>query len=118
MAKVGDTIHFKYRNKITELDGHRFHSQKEANRYAELKMMEKGGLITDLELQPCFLLQEAFTKKGKRYRKIEYSADFRYKEDGQEIVEDVKSWITKKNPTYAIKKKLLLYKYNIIFKET
>ena len=34
--------------------------------------------ISDLELQPRFLLQESFKKNGKTYRKIEYVADFAY----------------------------------------
>jgi len=46
-------------------------------------------------------------------------ADFRYIEDGKEVVEDVKSVITKKHPVYALKKKLLLKQYpNINFLET
>lgn len=109
----------RYRNTKVEVDGIMFHSKKEAQRYQELLLLERGGIISDLKLQPRFLLQDKFKHKDKRYRKIEYSADFQYVEDGDTIVEDVKSFITKKDPVYRLKKKLLLFKYpDINFKET
>ena len=105
----------KYRNQKTLVDGLVFDSRKEAVRYGELKLMEKAGEISELELQPRFTLLPSFRRDGKTIRKIEYVADFKYrnKEDA-EIVEDVKSEITRKNPVYRIKKKLLLYRYKDI----
>jgi hypothetical protein len=47
----------KYRAKRCEVDGVTFHSQKEARRYSELKMMEKAGKIEQLELQPKFAIE-------------------------------------------------------------
>ena len=41
----------KYHNKKTEVDGIIFDSKKEANRYIELKMLERAGKIHDLQLQ-------------------------------------------------------------------
>lgn len=41
----------KYRNKKVEVDGILFDSKKEANRYMELKLLEKAGEITDLKRQ-------------------------------------------------------------------
>lgn len=70
--------------------------------------MQKAKKIKNLELQPKFLLQESFKKKGKTYRKIEYIADFKYIENGQVIVEDVKGMETKE---FKIKRKLFEYKY-------
>lgn len=67
-----------------------FDSAKEAQRYRELKLLERAKKISNLELQPRFLLQESFRKNGKTYRKIEYVADFKYIEKGKTIVEDVK----------------------------
>ena len=104
----------KYGNKKTVVDGITFDSRKEANRYAELKILERGGVITDLELQPRFELLSGFRRNGKTYRKIEYVADFSYNESGRTVVEDVKSVITRKNPVYVIKKKLLLNKFSDI----
>lgn len=106
----------KYGAKKTVLDGISFDSQKEANRYAELKLMERSGIIQQLVLQPKYVLQPSFVHDGKKYREIYYQADFEYKEKGQSIVEDVKGFKTKE---YQIKKKLFLYQYrDKIFRET
>lgn len=80
----------KYRNKKVIADGEEFDSKKEGNRYKELRLLERAGEISNLELQPRFLLQDKFKKNGKTYRKIEYVADFKYIENGKKIVEDVK----------------------------
>lgn len=108
----------KYRAEKMELDGILFDSKKEAERYSELKMLERANLITNLELQPKFLLQEKFEYNGKVIRKIEYIADFKYiDEKGNTVVEDVKGL---KTDVYNIKKKLFLNKYmdeKLIFKE-
>lgn len=100
----------KYHSKKTTIDGIIFDSKKEANRYAELKMLERCGAIRELRLQPTYLLQEGFKKNGKTYRKIEYKADFEYFDiqKGKVIVEDVKGV---KTEVYKIKKKLFEYKY-------
>lgn len=98
----------KYHNKKTQIDMYVFDSAKEAKRYKELKLMEKANVISDLELQPRFLLQEGFRKNGKTYRKIEYVADFKYKENGKIIVEDVKGI---KTDVFKIKQKLFEKKY-------
>ena len=66
----------KYRNKETTIDNHTFASMGEANRYCELKLLEKAGLISDLQLQPKFELQPKFKKDGKTIRAINYIADF------------------------------------------
>lgn len=107
----------KYNAKKTVIDGIRFDSKKEGHRYRELKLQQKAGYISNLELQPEFVLQEKFKSHGKTIRKIVYKADFRYKKNGVIVVEDVKGF--KKNPVYLIKKKLLLFKFpGINFVET
>ena len=95
----------KYHNKRTTVDGITFDSKKEARRYAELKMLEKGGAISQLVLQPRFELQESFKKNGKTYRKIEYVADFMYRDNEKNvtIVEDVKGI---KTDVYKLKRKM------------
>ena len=105
----------KYHNIKTKKDGIIFDSKKEANRYAELKLLEKFGIIKDLELQPRFLLIPEFEKNGKKYRKTEYVADFKYYDNKKNkwIIEDVKSEITKKDKVYRIKKKLFEWKYEL-----
>ena len=98
----------KYKNKKTQIDMYIFDSTKEAKRYRELKLLEMAGEISNLELQPRFLLQESFKKNGKIYRKIEYVADFKYIENGKTIVEDVKGLQT---DVFKIKHKLFEKKY-------
>ena len=98
----------KYSSAKTDVDGIRFDSKKEAEFYAELKLREKAGEISDLRLQPRYLLQEAFKHDGKQYREIEYVADFEYIENGETVVIDVKGF---KTAVYMLKKKLFLYKY-------
>ena len=103
----------KYHNIKTEIDGIKFDSKKESSRYKELKLLERAGLIRDLELQPAFLLLPGFKKNGYTFRKTEYIADFKYFdiEKGKWVVEDVKSEITRKDKVYRLKKKLFEYKY-------
>ena len=98
----------KYNARKTIVDGITFDSKKEAARYQELKFQEHCGVISDLERQPKYILQDKFTHKGESYRQISYSADFRYKKGGETWVEDTKSKITAKKRDYVIRKKLLL----------
>lgn len=119
----------KYNNKKTIVDNIKFDSKAEANRYIELKMLEKAGKISNLELQPKFILQEKYiNNKGEKVRAITYKADFSYIEKTeilncrvnkdrlqnvleQIVVEDVKGVETKE---FKLKKKLLEYKYQDI----
>ena len=98
----------KYGNKKVLIDGIKFDSMAEGRRYKELKLMQRAGIIKELELQPKFLLQESFKKNGKTYRKVEYIADFQYKENGKVVIEDVKG---KKTDIFKLKHKLFEYKY-------
>lgn len=68
----------KYRNKKVIVDDYIFDSIQESRRYKELKLLLKAGEISNLELQPKFLLQDTFKKNGKTYKKIQYIADFMY----------------------------------------
>ena len=68
----------KYKNTKIVVDNIKFDSNLEATRYKELKLLLRAGEISNLELQPRFLLQDSFKKNGKTYRKIEYIADFMY----------------------------------------
>jgi hypothetical protein len=101
----------KYRNTKVTADGHLFDSKKEAARYSELKLLEAHGAITDLEIQPSFRL----VVNNKLI--CRYVADFLYYENGFRVVEDVKSEITRKNPVYRIKKKLLFALHGIEIRE-
>lgn len=95
-----------------------FDSMKEARRFDELRIMRKAGRIRDLRLQVEFTLREAYTTaEGYRVRAIRYKADFTYlDESGNLIVEDAKTRPTK-TKEYAIKKKLMLEKFNLQIRE-
>lgn len=55
----------KCRNKKVQVDMYIFDSIRESQRYKELKLLERAGTITDLELQPRFLLKDSFKKNGR-----------------------------------------------------
>jgi hypothetical protein len=93
------------------VDGIVFDSKAEANRYRELRLMERIGAISDLERQPEFEIIPAFEYRGKKERAVKYRADFRYCENGQVVIEDVKGHRT---DVYRIKRKLLLHQRNDI----
>ncbi len=69
----------KYRNEKTTVAGIRFDSKREAARFQELREAQSLGIISDLQLQRDFTLQEAYTlPNGDRIRAIRYRADFVY----------------------------------------
>src|SRR5436309_2915286 len=60
-------------------DGYVFASQEEMIQYLELKKLEKAHKISDVSLQPSFVLQEAFVdSSGRKHREVRYVADFFY----------------------------------------
>lgn len=87
-----------------------FASKAEAKRYAELLLMEKGGVIQNLEPQLSFPLVVNDLKI------CEYRADFVYDEQGRTIIEDVKAKgggdkaVTK---LFEVKRKLVKALYDI-----
>ena len=99
----------KYGNVRCDLDGIKFDSKKERNRFVELKQLFDAGKITDLRLQHHFTLSESFMRPdGEKIGRVEYIADFTYTDsEGDFIIEDVKSEATRKNAVYSIKKRLM-----------
>lgn len=123
-------------NRKVTIYGITFDSKKEANRYCELKMLERAGEISCLETQKKYVLIPAyydsyprFGKNGKRLkdgqkcieRECAYYADFCYIDrDGQYVVEDVKGHKDPASASYAkytIKRKLMLEEYGIRIRE-
>ena len=99
----------KYHNTKVIIDGIRFDSKKEGERYKELKLLEKMGLIDNLRLQVPFEIQPSFKFNGKTIRAITYVADFCYLDNvkNKMIIEDTKGY---KNQVYLIKRKMMMYK--------
>lgn len=106
-------LYRKYHNTKTVADGIKFDSKIEAERYTQLKMMERAGVIRNLELQPEYELIPSFRKNGKTWRKTAYKADFRYilVEDDITIIEDVKGSTAVITDVFRLKQKLFEYKY-------
>jgi hypothetical protein len=105
----------KYKSKKTVVNGIVFDSRREAKRYSELLLLERAGVIKNLELQKSFELIPSQKINGKVVeRPCKYIADFVYEENGKTVVEDTKGMRTDK---YIIKRKLMLYKYGIQIKE-
>lgn len=117
----------KYRNEKVTYMGIEFDSQLEANRYADLILMQRAGEITDLrrqveyELIPCQREPDVVGPRGGRTpgkvieRAVSYIADFVYKDkQGNTVVEDTKGV---KTADYTIKRKLMLWIHEIRIKE-
>ena len=109
----------KYRNHKVTVNGITYDSKKEAHRHAELLLMERAGIISNLDRQIKFVLIPSQRIDGKVVeRECVYIADFRYIQNGEVVVEDVKSEITRKEKSFVIKRKLLLYVHGIRLKQT
>lgn len=98
-------------------DGH-FDSMGEFARWEDLKLMQRGGLISGLKRQVKFeLIPATVLPNGKKQRAVTYVADFRYYDtrEGKWVTEDYKGYQTE---VYKLKKKLVYYIYGIEIKET
>lgn len=110
MAKYGNKkTYIRYKGKTLTFD-----SVAESIRGVALLELEFKGVISELIMQPVFVLQEKFRHNGKAIRSIKYIADFQYIKDGERIVEDVKG---KKTAGYEIKKKMFLSVFGGKFQE-
>lgn len=96
----------KFGNVRVETEDGKFDSKREANRYKELKLLEKANEITGISRQVRFNLQG-----------VVYVADFVYFniKERKWIVEDSKGF---KTPEYKNKKTLMLNLLDIEIKES
>lgn len=99
----------KLRNKAVVIDGIRFQSTWEGERYSILKVLERQGEIHNLQLQVPFNLIV------NDHHVTKYVADFVYEKDGIEIVEDAKGYVT---PEFRIKRALMKAVHDITILET
>ncbi len=124
----------KYGNRKIRIDGIEFDSKREAQRYCELRLLQRAGRISNLELQKPYELIPAQYEEipmGKTYTRgdrkgqpktrrvcvekgVKYVADFAYIENGKTVVEDAKGVRTE---AYKIKRKLMLHVHGIKIKE-
>jgi len=103
-------VRSKYGNQKMTVDGRTFDSTKEARRYIDLRLLEKAGVITNLECQPVIELPVCGVVVAR------YLPDFSYSCDGVRIVEDVKSVATR-TPIYRLKVKLVKAVHGIEVRE-
>lgn len=106
----------KYKNIYCTVDNIWFPSIGEANRYRDLKLLERAGEIKDLKRQPKFQIIKPFEHSGIKYRGAKYTADFQYTENGKTVVEEFKGF---RDKTYVLRLKMFLTEHpEIQFKET
>ena len=109
----------KYRSKKIVIDGISFDSKREGNRYVELKLLERGKVIKNLQMQVKFeLIPAQYMYINGKNRCIEkarnYFADFVYTDKRGVHVEDTKGF---KTDVYKLKKALMLYVHGIMIEE-
>ena len=100
----------KYKNikvarKLLNGDLVTFDSKKEAKRFDELLLLAKQGIIKNLTLQPEYEIIPTVRWNKKTLCKIKYIADFKYEQNENIVVEDVKGF---KTDVYQLKKRLFL----------
>jgi len=98
----------KYRAQPQVVDGVRFDSKRELQRWNYLQTIERVGKVAQLERQVVYELAPAVTLAGEKRKKpaLRYVADFRYfdVEKGVFVVEDTKGRDT---PVSRIKRHLM-----------
>ena len=99
----------KYGNKKTVVDGIKFDSKWESQRYLYLKSLEKANRVKNLEPQPKFII----SVNGQKI--CTYIADFKYDREDKDgvwehVIEDAKGVET---PEFKLKKKLMKAVHNI-----
>lgn len=100
--------------------GHSHPSKAEARRCNDLHLMQRGGIITDLEVQPQFwFIINGEQVKHAGGRRVGYKADFAYRENGRHVVEESKPRaIGARNDAYALRKAIFLHLFpHIDFRE-
>lgn len=105
---TGETSRPKYRNVKQKTPDGTFDSNREFDRWAQLRILERAGLISALKRQVPYPIEINGVKV------CTYVADFVYIELGQKIVEDAKGMRTS---TYILKRKLMQAVHNITIKE-
>lgn len=95
----------KYKNGKVEIDGIKFDSAAEGERYKILKAKEQAGLIKNLQLQVTYPLIVNGLKT------CDYRADFVYEVGGKVVVEDVKGQL---HDVFKLKYKLMYACHGIV----
>lgn len=89
----------------------RFKTKKDAVSFTKLHNLSAKLIFSQTVTEPVY-------KDVTILDRSVYTADFTYIEDGEFIIEDVKSDYTRKEADYVLRKKFLYYKYRILIRET
>lgn len=112
-----ETIHMRDKNVKKWLvytsvhDGIVFDTKKAATEYCKEKGYHTMRITPHSYVEPVY-------KQVCIEKNAVYTADFVYIENGQLVVEDVKSDITRKEADYVLRRKLMLHVHGIRIKET
>lgn len=115
----------KYGNRKVVRDGIKFDSEREAERFGELKALRAMGKIRNLRLQSNFTLVEGYTTiNGERIKPMVYRADFTYERATEPDCNGAVYWLLEaedvkgmKTKDYLLKKKLMQDKFGITIRE-
>lgn len=115
----------KYGNRKVARDGIKFDSEREAERFGELKVLRAMGKIRNLRLQANFTLVEGYTTiNGERIKPMVYRADFTYERATEPDCNGAVYWLLEvedakgmKTKDYLLKKKLMQDKFGITIRE-
>ena len=119
----------KYNNVIVTIDGIKFDSKRESERYLILKDAQSKRVISELQVHVKYILIPQITEKYIVHLKtkdkekvrtvqqpITYTCDFQYMKDGLLVVEDIKISAKLIPKEYVLKEKMMLYTHNIKIK--
>jgi hypothetical protein len=97
----------KYNAKRVKYDGIWFDSIKESQRYAELRLLERAGVVKDIAVHPVYMLSMSDTAI------CNYIPDFRYTDvkTGDVVVEDVKGRKATQTTAWRLKWKMAKAQY-------
>lgn len=97
------------------VDGVNFRSTLEATAYQILHGWEMAGAISNLKLQPVFIIQAKFLRDGKTIRSMKYTPDFSFVSEnhplwkpGERVIVEAKGFRTQ---PFLMRRKLFLCKY-------
>jgi hypothetical protein len=124
LTKGGKPKRRKYNTKAIYTDEGKFDSQKELDDWNNLKLRQIAGEISELRRQVEYELFPPGRRdsKGKAVRKITYTADATYIENGKLVVVDSKAYDKKTGEfiltqAYRRAKKMMFQIHNIEIKE-
>jgi hypothetical protein len=109
------TTRSKYGAKPQVIDGIRLASKAEAKRYGQLRQLEMAGAIRGIEMHPVYqIIIDGEPVKMRNGHIAKYTADFRYFEGEQRIIEEVKGYVVR---DYPLRRAIIEHIYKVKIRE-